>query len=367
MKVLFVSNIPTPYRVDFFNELGKMCQLTVAFEGKKATDRDAAWKAENYENFHAVTLKGIRTGSDRFFCPGIIGLLKKDWDFIVLGCYYTPTSMLAIEYLKLKKKKFAIEADGGKTGNDTPFKYKVKKHFISAADLWFSSGKTTTEYFVFYGAKRERCFEYPFTSLRKEDIYKDTKQLLEAKKKYTFEEKKKYTVLAVGRFLPLKRYDVLLKAVSRIQDMVDVYIVGGKPTKEYLDICEELILCNVTFVDFKSKEELSEYFLKADLFVHPSETEAWGLVVNEAMAYGLPVIATEGCVAGLELIKDGYNGYLVEAGNDKELTDKIILTVDSLKTSNEMSENALKSIQKYTISKMAEAHYSVFCKEMKDL
>lgn len=40
MKVLFMANIPSPYRVDFFNELGKYCDLTVTFEGRTATDRD---------------------------------------------------------------------------------------------------------------------------------------------------------------------------------------------------------------------------------------------------------------------------------------------------------------------------------------
>ena len=45
MKVLFMANIPSPYRVDFFNELGKYCDLTVTFEGRTATDRDEKWRA----------------------------------------------------------------------------------------------------------------------------------------------------------------------------------------------------------------------------------------------------------------------------------------------------------------------------------
>ena len=43
LKVLFITNIPSPYRVDFFNELGKMCDLTVLFERKDALDRDTKW------------------------------------------------------------------------------------------------------------------------------------------------------------------------------------------------------------------------------------------------------------------------------------------------------------------------------------
>ena len=61
MKVLFMANIPSPYRVDFFNELGKYCDLTVTFEGETATDRDKKWKAAEYKNFKAHFMKGFRT------------------------------------------------------------------------------------------------------------------------------------------------------------------------------------------------------------------------------------------------------------------------------------------------------------------
>lgn len=365
MKVLFVANIPTPYRVDFFNELGKKCDLTVAFEGKKATDRNKAWKAGKFTNFEACSLKGIRTGSDRFFCPGILKLLKKDWDFIVLGCYYTPTSMLAIEYLRRKKKKFAIEADGGKIANDSPLKYRVKKHFLSSADFWFSSGKTTTEYFVYYGAKRDRVFEYPFTSLNDEDMYVSAEKLYKDGKTKPGKEDGKFTVLSVGRFMYLKGYDVLLKAASELKDKVDVVMVGGKPLKEYLDYIEEKKLTNITFVDFKSKKELRDYFLNADLFVHPTRKDSWGLVINEALAHGLPVVTTKDCVAGLELIKDGYNGYLFDTDDVKGLETRILRIIDALKESGKMVENALESVNEYTITNMALVHYRVFDSEMK--
>ena len=71
-KVLFVVNLPSPYRVSFFNELGKLCELTVLFEGHTATDRDAGWTHEEMRFFRYVFLKGIRTNSDRFVCPGIV-------------------------------------------------------------------------------------------------------------------------------------------------------------------------------------------------------------------------------------------------------------------------------------------------------
>ena len=170
MKVLFMANIPSPYRVDFFNELGKYCDLTVTFEGKTATDRDAKWKAAEYQNFKAVFMKGIRTKSDQFLCMDILKIIQVGFDQIILGGYSTPTAMLAIEYMRLKHIPFWLEADGGMISEDGYLKYQIKRHLISAASGWFSSGKTTTEYLLHYGADASKVHQYPFTSLREADI-----------------------------------------------------------------------------------------------------------------------------------------------------------------------------------------------------
>lgn len=108
MKVLFMANIPSPYRVDFFNELGKYCDLTVTFEGRTATDRDEKWRAAESKNFKAQFMKGIRTKSDQFLCLEIIKVIKSGFDRIIVGGYSTPTAMLAIEYMRLQKSHFGL-------------------------------------------------------------------------------------------------------------------------------------------------------------------------------------------------------------------------------------------------------------------
>ena len=170
MKLLFMANIPSPYRVDFFNELGKYCDLTVTFEGETATDRDKKWKAAEFKNFKAHFMRGFRTKSDQFLCVEIVKVIKSDFDRIIVGGYSTPTAMLGIEYMRLHKIPFLIEADGGLISQDNILKYFIKKHFISSASGWLSSGKMTTQYLVHYGADESRVYLYPFTSLRRQDI-----------------------------------------------------------------------------------------------------------------------------------------------------------------------------------------------------
>ena len=112
-------------------------------------------------------------------------------------------------------------------------------------------------------------------------------------------------------------------------------------------------LTNVHFIDFKAKEELKCFYRAADIFVLPTREDIWGLVINEALANGLPVVTTKRCVAGLELVTNNYNGYIVDVDNSLQLTDAINLAIEN---SERLSANALTSIHNYTIESMAETH-----------
>ena len=70
MKVLFLTNIPSPYRVDFFNEIGKYCDLTVLFEKGFSNERDTSWKNYSFDNFKGIFLKGKSIKTDFFNTAG---------------------------------------------------------------------------------------------------------------------------------------------------------------------------------------------------------------------------------------------------------------------------------------------------------
>ena len=91
------------------------------------------------------------------------------------------------------------------------------------------------------------------------------------------------------------------------------------------------------------------------------QEDIWGLVINEAMAYGLPVITTDRCVAGLELVEEGVNGSIVPVGDDAALAGKMkeILSSDLEK----MGTASLEKIRAYTIENMAKAHVAIFEKD----
>ena len=360
MKILFLTNIPSPYRVDFFNELGKISDLTVVFEKVSSTVRDASWKRFDASSFKPVFMKGLKRGVGNTFCPGVIRYLrKKTYDEIVVSNFTSPTGMLAILWLRLRKIPYWLESDGGFAKSGKGFKEKLKQYFIKGAKGYFSTAQEHDRYYMCYGAEKEKICRYPFTSLKNEDILE--KPVSEEKKTELREKlgiKEDRVIIAVGQFIYRKGYDVLLAALRDLPRDIGCYIVGGKPTQQYIDIVTENELQNVHFVGFIQKQQLREYYQASDVFVHPTREDIWGLVVNEAMANGLPVVTTDRCIAGCELIQKPELGKIISADDSDGLANAIECMFDEIDQNTSLC--VLQAVRPYSIEQMAERHIEVF-------
>ena len=363
MKVLFITNLPSPYRIDFCNELGKMCDLTVLYERRKAKNRDAKWIGNQNNNFKEIFLKGINFGEESALCFGVIKYIKdQSFDLIVNGGYSTPTSILVNIFSNKKKRPFVILVDGGIIRNDNKLKLYFKRSLLKRASAILSSGKSTSDFLIHYGAKADHIYEYPFSSLKKTDIISNViseNEKNQLKQKLGYLPNKKI-VLAVGQFIYRKGFDVLINAAQYLDKDIDICFVGGIASEEYKSLVKNLNLSNINFVGFKSKEELKEYYQIADVFVLPTREDIWGLVINEAMANGLPVITTNRCVAGLELIEDNVNGFIVDVDDEVALATRINEIVNNPDLRCTMSINNLEKIKNYTVEAMAVSHYNIY-------
>ena len=357
MKVLWLTNIPSPYRVDFFNELGKSCELTVLFEKKGSEERDSSWLNYRVEHFNAVFLKGKSVGIAEAICPSVIKWLRKDYDHVIVTNFSDPTGMMAILWLKLHRKHYELESDGGFPGNGKGLKERIKKFFISGAQRYFSTAEVHDQYYLTYGAEKKKIVRYPFTSLSDKDVLPapisdEVKQCI--RKELGISEK--YVALAVGQFIYRKGFDVLIRASAGVPN-VGVYIVGGDAPQEYLKLLKEVGATNVHFVSFKQKPELERYYLASDIFVHPTREDIWGLVINEAMAKGLPVVTTERCIAGQEMLSGLSCGRIVPVGDSCALS----AGMDELLSCNKETKEVVLSVaSKYTIESMARCHIDEF-------
>ena len=360
-SVLFLTNYPSPYRVHFFDELGKSMDVTVLYSDRveDMKHRNAAWFEEGEHGFRAVRLTPRLRVGRRYLCFDVLPWLKKDFDAIVVCGYSSPTAILAMAWLRLHRVPFYMEVDGGLIRQDSKLKYFIKKSLVCLANQWLSTGNHTTKYLVHYGAKEDRVIQYPFSSLYEKDILQ-TVPSEESKAAYRMQLgiEEPHMILAIGQFIHRKGFDVLLHAAKKLDSNVGIYIVGGETTDEYRQLREELGLTNVHFLSFQKKDRLALLYKASDLFVLPTREDIWGLVINEAMAYGLPTITTDRCVAGLELIEDGVNGYVVPVGDADALAEKIRAVLDSDRTA--MGQASLEKIRPYTLENMAKTHVDIF-------
>lgn len=373
-KILYITTIPSPYRVAYFNELGKKCDLTVLFEKAGSDERDAVWRQYKFDNFKGIILPGKKLSVNTAFCPTILKYLKITWDEIVCCDVSTLTGMLAIQYMKLKKIKYWIEGDGAFAKSGKGFKEQVKKHFISGAYGYFSTSKLHDEYYVTYGADMNKIRRYMFSSVVdsriinlgngevSQQIEKRDTLRIQARRELGMEEND-IIVLTIGQFIHRKGFDILLNAAKMLDKKIKLYFVGGIPTDEYKNLCKKNQLRNIYFEGFKNSDILAKYYTAADIFVLPTREDVWGLVVNEAMSYALPVITTTKCIAGLEMVKDNYNGFLVEPDNIIDLANKINKIALNKELRDKCTINAINIGKLYTIEAMVETHNVLYAEE----
>lgn len=371
MKIIWFCNVPAPYRIDFFNEISKKCDLEVFFEREIAKDRNTKWFANKPKEFKYTFLKSLGFKTDSGISLNQFKyIFKNKKNIIIIGNYSTPIGMLSILFMKILKIKFLINADGGfiKEKENIFMKY-VKKSLISSADSWISSGEYTSKYFIHYGAKKEKIFKYNFTSIFKGEILNQSiskEKKSEIKRRLRINERK--VIISVGRIIPEKGFVTLLEAMKEVSDEYGLYIVGGSPSKDIIDFYGSSgIPSNIHFIDFLSKEELIEYYKSANLFVLPTKGDVWGLVVNEAMSNGLPIITSDKCIAGLELVKENKNGDIFTVDNSSLLSTKIKKILENDDLMEKMSHNSLEIIKEYTIEKMAKQHIDIFTKYYMEL
>ena len=174
---------------------------------------------------------------------------------------------------------------------------------------------------------------------------------------------RKKAVLYLGRLEEEKGVDYLIRAFARLNSHdVVLLLVGDGSMRENLEalVLEHGIQKRIRFVGYVPPEEALTYYAIADLFVLPSVTmptgrEPWGLVVNEAMNQGLPVVATEavGAAAG-GLVQSGVNGFIVPERDPIALAEAIgrILNDDGLR--QEMSRNARRIVASWDNERMVQ-------------
>jgi glycosyltransferase involved in cell wall biosynthesis len=163
--------------------------------------------------------------------------------------------------------------------------------------------------------------------------------------------------LFAGKFQSKKNPNLLLNAFlkARLKNTHLLFVGEGKMEAELKQQASPYT--NIHFMPFQSQTIMPVIYRIGDMFILPSQGpgETWGLVINEAMACGLPVAATDKCGSAIDLIEEGKNGYLFRS-NDVEGLSKILTGfVADIEKSKEMGRNSKERIKKFSYEILAPA------------
>lgn len=355
IKVLLITNFPAPYFVDYAIELSKYCHVKVFFESSGANHREKSWfKKVEGNNIEYVFVKE-RYSKNKLPSFKMLKLLKREqYDRLIICNPASPTGILLLLYCRRKKIPFLLQSEGGFQGKGNGFKERLKKFSMEKALGFLSGMNSNNDYFLKYGATNKTLLHYPFSSLRQDEI---EKKVISKNNKDRLKKqlgiKEDIIVLYVGRFIKIKGIDVLIESLYDLPDNAGIYFIGGELNEEMNSLIEKNNVKNIHTIKFLSKQQLKEYYLASDIFIMMSQGDTWGLVINEAMSNGLPVITTTSCVAGNELIENGINGYLVEKKDYKSANYFVRKLISDESLRKAMSSNNISKIQKYSIDNMA--------------
>lgn len=345
--VAIISNEPTPYRLHVLRRIARelhAVQLHSLFTHTLDTP-SAPWRMEvgaelNPVFFPEHALAGQRpiSGRSRAAFHAIRDYVTAHHvRLIVLLGYNDLTRLLLIRWAKQANIPLLITGDSNvfSEGRVTGVKRLVKKHLVRwvirhSAGL-MPMGTCGRAFFRLYDDHAKPTFLFPYepdyADLQKPHPQRDKLFSLQ----HQFDPMRR-RLLYCGRLVDVKRVDVLIDAFTRIATRRadwDLVIVGDGPLRLSLMARVPAQLRNrVHWLGFLQFEETVACYHNVDVLVLPSEYEPWALVVNEAAACGLAIVATEVVGAAAELVRNHINGLVVPPQSVDALTEALYTVTD---------------------------------------
>lgn len=321
-RVLLITNIPNPYRIPLFNELNyqlneKNDKLYVAFAGTGYARRK--WN-NNLEQarFEYTILRStkITLGSSEkilFTYGGIFAQIKKVAPDVIIVAGFSIATLKLYIYSFFKNIRFIIWSGSINTKGrqDTILRKFYRTIIAKRAHGFIAYGSLAKKYLIDIGADPEKI-SIAINTVDTEFFRIETEKLREEIKRES-----KFYLTYIGELNKRKNVKQLLEVIKLLtevrQDFI-LEIIGDGPEK--LNLINYVTQNNldqvVKFYGYKQKEHLPVFLARSSLFLFQTQFDIWGLVLVEAMAAGIPCLASNNAGSTNDLIIDGFNGYKVD-------------------------------------------------------
>lgn len=293
--------------------------------------------------------------------PRTKALLKKmrsyQPDILNLTGWYDPAQWILLFYAKLMGIKVVISNESNVRDHlRMGAKERFKQFLLGHADAFFCFGKSSAAYLEKLGVKQSQILTQKAAVVDNKMILEHyQKAIVECNNRKKAKNWSRYNFIFVGRLIPPKNLRLLLDAFSEISTEAPEWglvLLGEGEQKEEL----QRLAQNNKSIHFEAGVpwyEVAEYLALADVLVLPSKSEPWGLVVNEAMICGLPVLVSEpsGCVD--DLVKIGQNGFTFNPHQKQDLVCKMRYFIQNVDNLSQMGESSRAIVAPFAPEKVA--------------
>lgn len=360
-RVVILTEIISPYRIPVFNALAeqKGIDLHVVFlaETDAALRQWRVYKDEIHFSHQVLPSWRWRVGE------GGVLLNRGLWHAlnaaapqgVLCGGYNYPASWAALWWARRRRARFVLWSESNRQDHRSGRAWVegLKRYFLRRCDAFVVPGKSSFAYLKDLGAAPQSIFTAPNAV--------DSTYFAAAAGKARAEENSHRQrlglparfILYVGRLVPEKGVFDLLEAYAKLESDLRakvglVFAGDGVSRGELVERSRQISPGVVCFPGFAHREDLAVLYSLAEALILPTHSDTWGLVVNEAMVCGLPVIVTSVAGCAPDLVEDGWNGWVVPPHDPDRLMAAIRLLVEQPETRRQMSANSRERIRQYS-------------------
>ncbi len=314
---IIITNLPSFYKINLYNEINKHCRILVVYTWDHSHGRNQDFFDGTMQFDHL----NLKKGSISRIFQLIRIIFSTNYKELILGGWDSVPLWVGA-FVSAKKRNAVVVESSLHESSTNGIKGIIKRVFLARISKVYASGKSQKALVETLGFGRRVIIT------KGVGIFNYIKQ-----PKYT-ERQEVTKFLFVGRLTAVKNLHFLINVFNSLPDC-SLTIVGFGELEEEL---KKIAANNIVFTGAVANQQLSTVYQEHDVFILPSYSEVWGLVVEEALNNGLPVIVSDRVGCADEVIEEGVNG-LIFKNNDEESLRQCVRTIQNIEVYNKMRKS----------------------------
>lgn len=366
-KVAWFGTHPVQYHSPMFAEISKdkEIDLTVYYFSDfsikgyhdKEFGKEIKWDIPLLEGYKSKILKNYtKKKHGSFFSYLNFGVYKEikdnNFDLIIMHGWNTFSHMLIFLACFMTFTPYALRGDTNSfsEGNRKGFKQIFRRLFLKTifqhASAVFYIGEQNKKFYKHFNVHEKKMFKMPFAVNNEYFInYKEDLNIGNEKEEIGIDGDTK-VILFSGKLIALKQVDTLIKALKNIHSKYVLLLIGDGKEKSHLETLAIRLNINAKFLGFVNQTDIPKYYWLSDIFVMPSNKEAWGLSINEAMCCECAIVVSDQVGAKDDLVRG--NGFIFKYGDIVDLESKLKVLLENDDMLLECKQKSFELIRNYS-------------------